>query len=135
MCIDFHAMAATNHAANEALEMLKRALTTVSTGWLMEPGDLIIIDNRLSAHARLPFQPRYDGNDRWLQRLFIVQNFRQSLASRYRHSHICAPLSVELFDMQTVSGHDESADSDAEADETSADSHRITAKPSEVRAD
>jgi L-asparagine oxygenase len=37
----------------------------------LETGDLLIIDNNKTIHGRKPFQPRYDGTDRWVQRMLI----------------------------------------------------------------
>lgn len=36
----------------------------------LKPGDMLLIDNRKIVHGRTPFIPKYDGKDRWLQRLF-----------------------------------------------------------------
>ncbi len=35
-------------------------------------GDLLIIDNRRTAHARSPFSATFDGTDRWMQRAFAI---------------------------------------------------------------
>ena len=37
-------------------------------------GDMLIIDNRRTAHARSPFSARFDGSDRWIQRAFAITN-------------------------------------------------------------
>ncbi|PAU52553.1 iron hydroxylase [Pseudomonas sp. PIC25] len=42
----------------------------------LRAGDLLIIDNRKTAHARSAFSARFDGTDRWLQRTFVVCNHR-----------------------------------------------------------
>lgn len=99
LCIDFHALEATIEPAQEALQLFKAALEHVVIGYVLLPGDLIIIDNRIAAHARTEFKPRYDGNDRWLQRLFVVQDLRRSRGSRPHGGHICDPLSIELIDI------------------------------------
>lgn len=41
----------------------------------LQPGDAMLINNRKGVHARTPFQPHYDGRDRWLLRA----NIRTSL--------------------------------------------------------
>jgi L-asparagine oxygenase len=38
---------------------------------VLEAGDLLIIDNNKTIHGRKPFQPRYDGTDRWVQRMLV----------------------------------------------------------------
>jgi len=32
----------------------------------------MVIDNRRTVHGRLPFNPRYDGYDRWVKRLMVI---------------------------------------------------------------
>jgi L-asparagine oxygenase len=34
-------------------------------------GDLLVVDNRKCAHARSRFEARFDGSDRWLQRVYV----------------------------------------------------------------
>jgi L-asparagine oxygenase len=97
MCVDFHAMEALHPAAQTALDTLKDALTQVIVGCMLAPGDLIIVDNRVAVHGRTEFKPRHDGTDRWLQRLFVVEDFRRTRASRRRAGHVCTSLTVEFF--------------------------------------
>jgi clavaminate synthase/L-asparagine oxygenase len=46
------------------------------------PGDVLIIDNFRTAHARSAFAPAFDGADRWLCRLFVRDPARSSRAPR-----------------------------------------------------
>lgn len=57
--------------AADALEALGRALDSVAITHVMEPGDLLIFDNKRVVHARTPFAARFDGTDRWLMRTMI----------------------------------------------------------------
>lgn len=34
-------------------------------------GDVLVVDNRRCLHGRTSFLPRYDGRDRWLQRVYV----------------------------------------------------------------
>jgi L-asparagine oxygenase len=95
MCIHFSSMAAIRRDAQWALDTLREALTKVGIGFRINPGDLLIMDNRLVAHARTYFQPQYDGKDRWLQRIFTVMDFHRSSFSRGKGQHVCSPLYVE----------------------------------------
>ncbi|GHO86474.1 TauD/TfdA family dioxygenase [Dictyobacter formicarum] len=97
LCVNFFGMEAKNPIAQLAFDSLKAALLQVAVDCVLLPGDLLIVDNRVAAHGRTGFHPRYDGNDRWLQRLFVVEDFRLSKPSRYRGKHVCLPLSVEFF--------------------------------------
>ncbi|MFA6024568.1 MAG: TauD/TfdA family dioxygenase [Candidatus Gracilibacteria bacterium] len=38
---------------------------------VIDPGDLLVINNTRVAHGREPFEAKYDGSDRWLQRVNI----------------------------------------------------------------
>ncbi len=96
LCVDFYAMEALNPIAALALDYLKEELQKVVIEWTLMPGDMMIVDNRVAAHARTAFQPRYDGKDRWLQRLFVVQDYRRSRASRSLGGRVCTSLSVEF---------------------------------------
>lgn len=57
--------------AKQALATLSDALDEVTEPVLLGPGDLLIVDNYRTTHARTPFTPRWDGKDRWLHRMYI----------------------------------------------------------------
>ncbi|MCX5202706.1 TauD/TfdA family dioxygenase [Streptomyces sp. NBC_00237] len=48
----------------------------------LAPGDLAVVDNRVTVHGRSAFVPRYDGRDRWLQRTFVAADLRRSRSHR-----------------------------------------------------
>lgn len=54
-----------------SLSALSGALDQVVEEVYLRPGDLIIVDNYRTTHARTPFTPRWDGRDRWLHRMYI----------------------------------------------------------------
>ncbi|MEV6211212.1 TauD/TfdA family dioxygenase [Kitasatospora sp. NPDC051914] len=54
------------------------------------PGDLAIVDNRVTVHGRSAFRPRYDGRDRWLQRTFVAADLHRSRALRPGDGHVLA---------------------------------------------
>ncbi|MBZ8167561.1 TauD/TfdA family dioxygenase [Staphylococcus aureus] len=56
--------------------LIHETLPKVSNGVQLNPGELIILDNNKAAHARSAFKPRYDGKDRWLQRMFSVNDLK-----------------------------------------------------------
>lgn len=72
-----------------AFDALTKALIRVTIGVKLQPGDLIVIDNNRAMHARTGFIPRFDGEDRWLQRLFVVTELSPT---EFRNGHIIAPL-------------------------------------------
>lgn len=89
-------MKGVTEEATWALEKLRSAIETAAISTRLESGDCLIIDNRIATHARSEFEPRYDGHDRWLKRVYAVSDFFRSSRSRAVASHVCAPLNVEL---------------------------------------
>ncbi|MGW4325554.1 TauD/TfdA family dioxygenase [Nocardia sp. NPDC004573] len=55
--------AAYAHLAAE----LERVCVTAA----LAPGELLLVDNDVAVHGRVPFTARYDGTDRWLKRVNI----------------------------------------------------------------
>jgi len=49
---------------------------------VLDDGDLLIVDNTRCVHGRRPFQARFDGTDRWLQRSFVVESLAPSVTER-----------------------------------------------------
>jgi L-asparagine oxygenase len=94
LCLDHHLMEATTPAAAWALALLKSLLLAAAREHVMIPGDLLVVDNRAAVHGRTRFAPRFDGQDRWLQRLFVVRDLRRSSASRSLGGRQCAPLAA-----------------------------------------
>ncbi|MGW4527873.1 TauD/TfdA family dioxygenase [Amycolatopsis sp. NPDC004378] len=54
--------------AAAALRVLAEAVEAAAVAHVLEPGQLLIADNRRVVHGRTVFRPRYDGTDRWLLR-------------------------------------------------------------------
>ena len=69
-------MVAYSDRAQRALERLRAIAWEVVEPVRLTHGDLLIIDNRRTAHARSPFTARFDGSDRWMQRTFASCNLR-----------------------------------------------------------
>lgn len=54
-----------------AYDRLTAELERVSVAVSLEPGDVLVVDNDLVVHGRVPFKARYDGTDRWLKRASV----------------------------------------------------------------
>jgi L-asparagine oxygenase len=78
LCFDEAATRAPTPAGRAALTELSAAVRATYRGVLLRPGDLAIVDNRVTLHGRSRFTPRYDGSDRWLQRTFAFTDLRRS---------------------------------------------------------
>jgi L-asparagine oxygenase len=60
--------------ARSAFECLTEAVNAAAVGYVLQPGDLLVVDNRRVAHARSPFVPRFDGSGRWLLRAMVCSS-------------------------------------------------------------
>ncbi|MGW1658019.1 TauD/TfdA family dioxygenase [Streptomyces atratus] len=76
--------------ATAALTEFGRACDATARTLRLTPGDLVIIDNRVTVHGRTAFHPRYDGADRWLQRTYVTTDLRRSRDHRPHDGHILA---------------------------------------------
>ncbi|MFF1650843.1 TauD/TfdA family dioxygenase [Streptomyces sp. NPDC058240] len=76
--------------AAAALAEFGRACEATARTLRLTPGDLVIIDNRVTVHGRTAFHPRYDGADRWLQRTYVTTDLRRSRDHRPHDGHILA---------------------------------------------
>jgi len=65
-------MVAMTPGAQSAMDALRSALKKVMKSVCLKPGDLLVVDNRRVVHGRRPFNPAFDGKDRWLQRSKVI---------------------------------------------------------------
>lgn len=79
---DLDLMTGITPAGSAALDAMRTAANAVKRGVKLEPGDLLIVDNRRAVHGRSAFTPRYDGADRWLMRTYVVRDVIGSEAER-----------------------------------------------------
>lgn len=73
-------MICKNQQAEEALQQLTEYVNAHATEIVLEEGDLFVFDNRRVLHARSPYQPKFDGSDRWLLRALLLDSL-----SKVRH--------------------------------------------------
>jgi len=72
-CYDDDLMKGENDDAERALQTLRSVVDSKTRQISLESGDVFVINNRKLVHGRKPFQPRYDGTDRWMLRLLLVE--------------------------------------------------------------
>ncbi|GHD61087.1 hypothetical protein GCM10010317_054110 [Streptomyces mirabilis] len=82
MTFDLDLMVGETPHAQQALESLRSAVNKVQRWVRLSPGDLLIVNNRRAVHARSEFPARFDGRDRWLQRVCLVSDPVPSAADR-----------------------------------------------------
>jgi L-asparagine oxygenase len=72
----------TDAEAEDVLVQVRDLIEAIKTSVVLEPGDLLVVDNNVAVHGRSPFTPRFDGADRWLQRSFVVTDLAPSAGQR-----------------------------------------------------
>ncbi|MEU1984330.1 TauD/TfdA family dioxygenase [Nocardia sp. NPDC019395] len=70
----------------EAYAQLERELERVCLVAALRPGELLLVDNDIAVHGRVPFTARYDGTDRWLKRVNIRLPERPRRAAESREN-------------------------------------------------
>ncbi|MFI9589334.1 TauD/TfdA family dioxygenase [Nonomuraea sp. NPDC052265] len=80
--VDLDTTTGLDRSAGAALDRLRQAIMDVSADLVLRPGDMAILDNRIVAHGRSAYSPRYDGTDRWLHRVFVHLDIRRSRSRR-----------------------------------------------------
>jgi hypothetical protein len=82
MAVDLDLMVGLDAEAQAALEELQAAIDSVTGGVRLDAGDLLVIDNRRAGHGRSEFTARFDGRDRWLQRMYVIRDLAPSASDR-----------------------------------------------------
>ncbi|GBC58624.1 hypothetical protein PSNTI_41230 [Stutzerimonas stutzeri] len=80
-------MLAFSSRAQQLMDKLRNIAWEVVEPVRLNRGDMLIIDNRRTAHARSPFSARFDGSDRWIQCAFAITNpnfYAERLGKRSR---------------------------------------------------
>jgi alpha-ketoglutarate-dependent taurine dioxygenase len=85
---DRELLAPEDPAHKEAVAALSKALDQVTEAVYLTPGDLLVVDNFRTTHARTPFTPRWDGKDRWLHRNYIRTNRHGQLSGGERSGDV-----------------------------------------------
>lgn len=57
-----------DHEAEKALHWFYQSMNEHKTTVEMEPGDILLLDNRRAVHGRTPYKPHYGPRARWLRR-------------------------------------------------------------------
>ncbi|MCZ0991430.1 TauD/TfdA family dioxygenase [Streptomyces diastatochromogenes] len=84
-------------AHRAAYRRLEDELARVSVAVSLNPGEVLVVDNDLVVHGRVPFQARYDGTDRWLKRSSVRVPGRRTRPPAERAEHGYGQTVVEAF--------------------------------------
>lgn len=66
------------HVLSEVISRIDESMGEV----ILDPGDVVFIDNYLAVHGRGSFIPRYDGTDRWMRKALFTRDLRKSRGVR-----------------------------------------------------
>ncbi|MFD9886501.1 TauD/TfdA family dioxygenase [Streptomyces alboflavus] len=80
--VDFAATHPQDDMAKIAMAAMRDALIARMSAHHLKVGDLAVVDNRVTVHGRTSFTPRYDGSDRWMERVYAHLDNRRSRADR-----------------------------------------------------
>lgn len=86
--VDLAATRGTTQRAAEALLVLQEQFDQTAATISLAPGEMAMVDNRITVHGRTAFRPRYDGTDRWLQRTFVLADLRRSRGLRPHDGYV-----------------------------------------------
>lgn len=78
MIFDSNLIVGKDYESQRVLEKVKKIIETNYDYVLLEPGDLLIIDNKKAIHARSSFTSFFNGKDRWLQRILSTKDLRRA---------------------------------------------------------
>ncbi|AWI31464.1 oxygenase [Streptomyces sp. ICN441] len=76
---------------------LEDELARVSVAVSLEPGDVLVVDNDLVVHGRVPFQARYDGTDRWLKRASVRVPGRRTRPAAEANEHGYGQAAIQAY--------------------------------------
>jgi hypothetical protein len=68
--------------ATLAFRRLRDTVNAVYNYIKLRPGELLIVDNRRAVHGRTVYKAYYDGEDRWLQRIYVVRDLEATNEER-----------------------------------------------------
>ncbi len=77
LCLDPDLMVGVDEEAGAALEAIKAVAPGCEARVTLRAGDLLLIDNRRAIHGRSPFTALFNGQDRWLQRSYVVRDLQR----------------------------------------------------------
>lgn len=82
LLVDRDLMQGTTVSARSMLGEVLRVYVEYRHAHVLEPGDILVLDNLRAMHGRSAFAPRFDGTDRFVTRGFVVRDLRRSRFAR-----------------------------------------------------
>lgn len=94
----------SDQEAKNALNYLNNKLVEHSFEYPLKKGEYIYINNLKVVHGKKKYVPQYDGNDRWMKRIYITESLKKSRSKRlYSNGRVIYPdnYSKELSEKHT----------------------------------
>jgi L-asparagine oxygenase len=88
--LDQDLMRGTSPEAQDLLNEVIRLYPAHRDTHVLEPGDILLLDNLRAVHGRSPFAARFDGRDRWIARTFVVRDLLRSADARQGGGRVVA---------------------------------------------
>ncbi|MFJ4851594.1 MULTISPECIES: TauD/TfdA family dioxygenase [unclassified Streptomyces] len=85
-----------DQAHRDAYRRLEEQLAAASVEAVLEPGDVLVVDNDVVVHGRVPFRARYDGTDRWLKRALVRVPARDTRPPSEQYEHGYGQSAIEM---------------------------------------
>jgi L-asparagine oxygenase len=92
LVFDQDLMTGTTQRANILIQDICNIYYKNRVEYSLEPGDIILIDNRRAVHGRSSYSPKYDGTDRFLIRCFSTLDYDKSDYARKEGSRIISAI-------------------------------------------
>ncbi len=74
-----------DNKALEALNWLHEHMTDQKQAIIMKPGDILLLDNRITVHGRSSYKPHYGPKARWIRRVNITTDLTKSYQWKNNH--------------------------------------------------
>lgn len=76
--------------ASELIEKITNIYYDYREHVILKKGDLLILNNHKLVHGRSSFEPKFDGNDRFIIRSFILKNLKKIYGKTGNHNRMVA---------------------------------------------
>lgn len=86
--LDQDLMRGVDQASQDLLDHVGAIYRDERGSYTLCTGDVVILDNKRTAHGRSPFAPRFDGTDRFVIRSFVVRDLNVSRHARAGDSRL-----------------------------------------------
>ena len=75
-------MFGTDASSNDIIPKIVDTYYQYRYEYILQPNEIMIVDNRRAIHGKYPYSPSYEGNDRYYSRCFSVFDYEKSAYAR-----------------------------------------------------